>query len=198
MVWETLESHDGLDNGRTTVAQIFWVALWSHQFLGRTVVWWSHYGLIRGLWVARWSDQTRVEVFGQIFVRNAVNAVNLYKKCGDWGEWGENEYFTAFHRISYKSSPRTLGRAMVWPEVFWVALWQHDLLGCTAVWSEGKVWKMVWSERSTVAHLNLGIRRLACSIITSLKEKKYVDHFLMFVLVTFGQIFYVYFLCVLK
>ena len=48
---------------------------------------------------------TRVEVFGWIFVRNAVNAVNFCKKCGDCGWCGEKNYFTAFHRI-YKNSPR--------------------------------------------------------------------------------------------
>ena len=43
-----------------------------------------------------------VEVFVQIFLRNAVKAVNFCKICGDCGECGENKYFTAFHRISYK------------------------------------------------------------------------------------------------
>ena len=41
--------------------------------------------------------------FGEIFVRNALNAVNFCKKGGDCGECDENKYFTAFHRISYKS-----------------------------------------------------------------------------------------------
>ena len=53
-------------------------------------------------------DATRVEVFGYIFVRNAVNAVYFCKNCDDCGECGENKYFTAFHRISYKNSPHQL------------------------------------------------------------------------------------------
>ena len=40
---------------------------------------------------------TRVEVFGQIFARNAVNTVNFCKKCGDCGECGEKN---TFHNIS--------------------------------------------------------------------------------------------------
>ena len=88
---------------------IFWVALWSHHFLGRTMVWWSHYGQIRGLWVARWSDQRS---FG-----------SHYGRTISW--------------VVLRSDQRALGRMMVW--------------------SEGKVWKMVWSERSRVAHLNLGV-----------------------------------------
>ena len=39
----------------------------------------------------------RVEVFGWIFVRNAVNTVNFGRKCGDCGECGEKK---TFHRIS--------------------------------------------------------------------------------------------------
>ena len=46
---------------------------------------------------------TRVEVFGQIFVQNAVNTLNFCKKCGDCGECGEKKYLAAFHRFSYKN-----------------------------------------------------------------------------------------------
>ena len=51
---------------------------------------------------------SRVEVFGQIFVRNAMNEVNFCKKCDDCGECCENKYFTAFYHISYKNSPHFL------------------------------------------------------------------------------------------
>ena len=44
----------------------------------------------------------RVEVFGWIFVRNAVNAVNFWKKYCYCGECGEKKYFTPFYLISYK------------------------------------------------------------------------------------------------
>ena len=99
-------------SGRTKVAQIFWAALWSHRFLGRTMVWWSHYGLVRRLWVARWSDQ---------------------------------RFFVSHY-----------GRT-----IFWVAPWSDQrALGRMMVRSEGKVWKMVWSERSRVAHLKLGKDRV--------------------------------------
>ena len=62
------------------------------------------------------SDTARVEIFGQSFVRNAVNAAIFCKKCGDCGECGENKYFTAFltkilreiHRVSYKNSPHMI------------------------------------------------------------------------------------------
>ena len=47
-----------------------------------------------------------VEVFGLIFVRNAVNAVIICNKFGDCGECGDNKNFTTFHRISYKNSPQ--------------------------------------------------------------------------------------------
>ena len=52
----------------------------------------------------QWDIRARVEVFGYIFVRNAVIAVNCYKKFRDCGECGESKYLTAFHRI-YRNSP---------------------------------------------------------------------------------------------
>ena len=101
-----------------TVFQNIWVARKSHKFfgphygratlLGRTTVWSSHYGLIRGLWVARWSDQRSFE--------------SHYGRTISW--------------VALRSDQRALGRRMVW--------------------SEGKVWKIVWSVRFRVAHLNLG------------------------------------------
>ena len=68
--------------------------------------------------------------------------------------------------VALRCDQRALGRTMVWSEVFWshygrtiswVALQSNQrALGWTMVWSGGKVWEMVWSKRSRVAHLNLG------------------------------------------
>ena len=74
---------------------------------------------------------TRVEVFGYIFVRNAVNAVNFCKKrgdCGDCGEKNNSPHFTAFltntqreiHRISYKNSPHMISKVYsIWFKFTW-------------------------------------------------------------------------------
>ena len=50
-------------------------------------------------------NYNRLEVFGWVYVRNAVNAVNFCKKCGDCGEC-DLKNFNDFHRISYQISPR--------------------------------------------------------------------------------------------
>ena len=56
--WVAQQSHkfSGSNYSRTN----FWVSVWSDGLLGRPTVaqfLGSHYGLIRGSWVARWSDQ---------------------------------------------------------------------------------------------------------------------------------------------